>query len=157
MVGFKSKYFKELQKSNTLLGKMKIQTKFGKLKYVFTLGALSAAFVTGITSSAFAQTVDGYDEKLAPYIRGNNPPPGAGSNKRSIVRPTDFLPPTPLRVFTRILSTPNKAGSWRETYPGDPADVDGDGLKDMSYPYYPKHWRDSNGDGFFDQSYDSSY
>jgi len=132
-----------------------VNLKVRKFKYFLAIATLSTISATSLVNPASAQFLDQYDDNFS-QIEGSNPPPGSGPIERSLIRPSDFLPPTPSRVFRRVLLTPNTAGSWNETSPDDPADVNNDGYKDMSYPYYPDHWRDSNGDGTFDQSYDPS-
>lgn len=130
----------------------------GKSKYFIAIATLSTIVTTNLVSLASAQTLPRYDRNLAPYVRGNNPPPGSRPRSRSF---RDYLPPlnptSPFGWAGKVITVPNQAGNWRETVPNDPADVDGDGFKDMSYPYYPHSWSDSNHDGYFDSSGYNSY
>lgn len=108
-----------------------------------------------------AQYLPDYDPNLAPHIQRSNPMPGdrVTRKKPGWEKPTWWMtfPKNPRGIVRKILITPNIAGDPNETYPGDPADGDGDGNKDMSYPYYPDTWRDIDGDGVYDQSFEPSH
>ena len=117
---------------------------------------LYVSIIAGFTASASAQMTD---EEIYSRMEGSNLPPGYFDPEPSfsfgdalcIVRTTGLC------AFSRVLQYPNSAGSWLETNPNDPADSNGDAMKDSSYPYLPGGWRDTDNDGMPDQSYDPSY
>jgi hypothetical protein len=117
--------------------------------WLFTmLVAIGSMCTVCLPAAVRAQTLPEYDPTLAPYITGDNPPPGSGETTIPFTPP--FNPLSPLGWFTDVLTHPNTAGSWDETSPTDPYDVNGDGHRDMSAPYFPETWIDGNGDGYYD-------
>ncbi|MEL7352803.1 MAG: hypothetical protein AAF171_10340 [Cyanobacteria bacterium P01_A01_bin.116] len=119
--------------------------------------AIPAAFcipmLAGSITSVSAQLTD---EEIFSTMEGSNLPPGYF--EPDPIFSLDNLPsPNPWVNAAKILLRPSKAGSQRETSLNDPADTNGDAMKDSSYPYMPDTWRDSDNDGMPDQSYDSSY
>ncbi|MEO0768819.1 MAG: hypothetical protein AAFY72_05200 [Cyanobacteria bacterium J06649_4] len=103
---------------------------------------------------ASAQTT----EEILSQMEDSNIPPGYFDSAPS---PTigNYLcayKPGPFCAFRSVLRS-NRAGSLLETNPNDPADNNGDAMKDSSYPYMLDTWRDNDYDAIPDQSYDDSF
>ena len=128
-----------------------------KPKKSLLLFSLSAAFCIQMMTATIAPTsAQMTDEEIYSTMEGDNLPPGYFSPD-PIFWLENFLSPNPYVAAIRVLMYPNTAGSWLETNPNDPADANGDAMKDSSYPYLPDTWQDTNNDGMPDQSYDPSY
>ncbi|MEO0770962.1 MAG: hypothetical protein AAFY72_16330 [Cyanobacteria bacterium J06649_4] len=115
--------------------------------------AVCLSMLAGSVTPTSAQLTD---EEIFSTMEGNNPPPGYF--EPDPIFSLDNLPsPNPWVNAAKILLSPSTAGSQLETNPNDPADTNGDAMKDSSYPYLPDTWRNNDNDGMPDQSYDSSY